>query len=140
MAASAIIQATLTGNADEVTVAEQFSRVWLRHGIADWTFVDEDGDRIPVSESAAYNLLPWVKGGRLVADKADDLYAQDVLAPFLAAAKEAVKEAERLRKLARHSQRGPTPSTSPSTAASSPNGRTSSTRTSRTKRPASSST
>jgi len=121
MAASAAIREGIT---DEVLLAEKLGGIWLRHGIRTWTFVDEEGDPIPVSEAAALDLLPWGKGGRLVADKADDLYAQDVLAPFV----EAVERARR-------SPRGQTPKK-----ATSANGATSATPTSPTKRRASSST
>lgn len=117
MAASAAIREGLT---DQVLLAEKLGGIWLRHGIRTWTFLDAEGDPVPVSTDAADDLLPWGKGGRLVADKADELYAQDVLAPFM----EAVKQAKR-------SQRGPTPKTASSTPAP-----TSSTRTSRKKRPA----
>src|SRR5436190_2313140 len=88
MAASAAIR---EGMSDPVLFAERLGVIWLRHGIRSWTFLDEEGDPVPVSSEAADDLLPWAKGGRLVADKADDLYAQDVLAPFL----EAVEQLKR---------------------------------------------
>lgn len=114
-ARSAIIE----GFTDEIAAQEAFAGIWLRHGVRDWTFLDEDGDRIPVSEQAALDLLPWAKGGRLVADKADELYATDALAPF----QEAIKQLER-------SRRGPTPkaATSPRPSGSSSTRRSTPTR------------
>lgn len=66
---------------DGVRLQELLWRVYRDHGVIGWNLVNEDG---PV-DLTAHNLeaaLPYGKGGRLVADKADDLYAQDVLAPF----------------------------------------------------------
>lgn len=71
------------GSSDLVRLQELLARVYLSHGIVDWTFVDEAGDKLPVNGDTAAALLPYAKGGRLVADRADDLYAQDVLAPFI---------------------------------------------------------
>ena len=116
----AVRQAIISGLSDQVEAQAALARIWLRE-IRDWTFVDEDGEPIPVSETAAQTLLPYGKGGRLVADKADDLYAQDVVDPLLAA----------IRALEKPSPRGPTPSTELSAISS---GHGSSTRSSRKKR------
>lgn len=58
------------------------AEVYLTHGIVDWTFTDDEGQKLPIDSETAARMLPYGKGGRLVADKADDLYAQDLLAPF----------------------------------------------------------
>lgn len=114
--------AVLSGITDEITAQMQFARIWLGE-IRAWTFTDEDGP-VPVSLEAAERLLPWAKGGRLVADAADELYAADALAPF----NEAIAQLKR-------SQRGSTPKT-----ANSQNGQTSPRPTSTTKRRSRSST
>ena len=70
------------GSTDLIALQEMLARVYLTHGVVGWTFVDDQGQPIPVSYANAMLLLPYGKGGRLVADKADELYAQDLLAPF----------------------------------------------------------
>jgi len=110
MAAQSAIQ---DGMGDALRLQELLATVWIRFGIVGWNLVDEDGADLPLSEAAA--ALPYGKGGRLVAEKADDLYAEDVLAPLVA-------------RLASISKRGPT------------NGSTSSPRKSTRKRPSPSST
>jgi hypothetical protein len=67
---------------DAVALAELLARIWIRHGIVSWNLVDADGEPIPVSASSILEFLPYGKGGRQVAEKADDIYAQDVLTPF----------------------------------------------------------
>jgi hypothetical protein len=81
---------------DPVVLQEQLAIVWIRHAIVDWTFVDEDGDKVPLTEANIARALPYGKGGRLVAERADDLYAEDILAPL----------AERLKKLSQGGRSG----------------------------------
>ena len=52
-------------------------------GILDWSFVDEAGKPVPVTAEAIERLIPWADGGMEVAEKADELYGADLLAPFL---------------------------------------------------------
>lgn len=58
-------------------------------GIRDWTFLDEAGHRIrPDVTSDGFSalvdeLLPWSNGGADVADKADELYSEEVLRPLI---------------------------------------------------------
>ena len=68
---------------DPIMLQEHLAKVWIRHGVVAWNFLDEDGEPVPLTPHNIEAGLPYAKGGRLVADKADDLYAQDVLAPFL---------------------------------------------------------
>jgi hypothetical protein len=70
------------GFADAIKLQELLATVWLRFGIVGWNLVDEHGVDLPLSAASA--ALPYGKGGRLVAEKADDLYAQDILAPLVA--------------------------------------------------------
>lgn len=79
---------------DPIALQEALARVWIRHAVIDWTFTDEDGEKVALTPENIARALPYGKGGRLVAERADDLYAEDILAPL----------AERLRTL---SQGGP---------------------------------
>ena len=67
---------------DAVRLQELLAKVYIRHAIVGWNLVDESGDAVPLTEAAITAYLPYGKGGRQVAEKADELYAQDVLAPF----------------------------------------------------------
>ncbi len=101
MAAQGVISAA---GADAVKLQELLSVLWIRHGVVDWNLVDEAGKPVPLTETNVAAALPYGKGGRLVADRADDLYAEDILAPL----------AERVAALSPH---GPTPSGRPRTSA-----------------------
>jgi hypothetical protein len=101
MAAQGAISAASTDmGIDEVRLQELLAMVWIRHGVAAWTFLDDSGADIPVNTANIAAALPYAKGGRQVADKADDLYAEAVTAPLV----------ERLAAL---SKRGPTRTPSP---------------------------
>lgn len=81
---------------DPIALQEHLAKLWIRHAVIDWTFVDEDGDKIPLTPDTIARALPYGKGGRLVAERADDLYAEDILAPL----------ADRLKKLSRSGRSG----------------------------------
>lgn len=57
-------------------------RVFIEEGITGWTFVDEDGE-IPVTPDNIERLLPWSKGGQAVAERANELYGEAILAPLV---------------------------------------------------------
>ena len=101
MSARVAMSQVLTGETDAVGLQEQLVRIWFKFGIVDWTFTDEDGDPVPVSLEQAERLLPYGKGGRLVSDKADDLYAADVTDPLVAAVEEAQKAIQKAQSSAR---------------------------------------
>ena len=92
---------------NQVTLQEQLAKVWIRHGVAEWTFLDDYGKDIPVTPENVTLALPYAKGGRLVADMADDLYAESVTAPLAEKLSEASK---------RGSTRSSRPATSPNRA------------------------
>ena len=50
--------------------------------IADWTFVGEEGAKVPVNPATIRGALPWSKGGQQVALKATEMHATALLAPF----------------------------------------------------------
>ena len=75
--------------------------VYLRHGIAAWTFVDADGRPVPITPPFIAAYLPWPES-LTVAEAADALYSEAVMAPLA-------------RKTSKSSPPGPTElSTSPS--------------------------
>lgn len=116
-AQGAISEAQGDDGLDIVRLQELLAGVWIRHSVAEWTFLDDAGGLIPVTPANVAAALPYAKGGRLVADKADDLYAEAVTGPLVA-------------KLDALSKRGSTRTPGPT----SPNGTT------RRKRPSPSST
>jgi hypothetical protein len=101
MSARVAMAQVLNGELDSITFQEVIARIWLKHGIVDWTFVDDDGDPVPVSIEQAERLLPYGKGGMLVADKADDLYAADVTDPLAEAVRTATAAMEKARRSGR---------------------------------------
>jgi len=63
------------------------AEAYLRVGVADWTFVDEAGKRVPVNPDTLRDiLLSDFALSMPVADKADDLYLQPVLGFLLSRA------------------------------------------------------
>lgn len=84
MAAQGAIAEAMENGFDQVLIQELLARVWIRHGVAAWTFLDDLGKPIPVTPDNVARALPFAKGGRAVADKADDLYNEAVLAPLAA--------------------------------------------------------
>lgn len=78
-----------TAGKDAGQVEQELAELWLRVSVAAWTFVDDDGDPIPVDKQNVVLALPYAKGGRLVADKANDLYLDSVLTPLLKEAEKA---------------------------------------------------
>lgn len=87
--------AVLAGFEDQLELQEMLARVWIRHGVVAWNLVDEKGEPVEVNAANVAAALPYGKGGRLVADRADDLYAEDILAPLV-------------QRLKNTSRRGPT--------------------------------
>jgi len=100
--ARSFFASAMTGSLEQVEVEERIAELWLSTGVASWTFVFDDGRPIPVTPENIVRALPYGKGGRLVADKADDLYVASVTAPLLA-------------QLQTLSQPGPTRSSRPAT-------------------------
>lgn len=77
-------QGAIAEAGDAARLEELLWRVYRDHCITGWNFVDRDGDPVPLTRENRERGLPFAKGGRLVAEKADDLYAPDVLAPLQA--------------------------------------------------------
>lgn len=79
MAAMGAIQDGMT---DQILLQELLAKVWMRHGIVGWNLVDEEGRPLPVDPGTIEAALPYARGGRLVADAADELYARSILDPL----------------------------------------------------------
>lgn len=74
------VLAEMTGDA-KGSVVERLGRAYLRYGIAAWTFVDDAGEAIPVTQERIARLR-WTGGLYRVADRAATLYGEAVLAPL----------------------------------------------------------
>ena len=97
-----MVSEAVTGDLDAVTVQERLVDIWLRVCVAEWTFLLDDGSPVPLTPDNVLRALPYGKGGRLVAEKADDLYARSIFDPLEA-------------RLSELSRRGSTASTRPAT-------------------------
>jgi hypothetical protein len=82
---------------DPVILQELLADIWVRHGVTGWNLLDDKGQPIPLTPENVSAALPYGKGGRLVSERADELYAEDILAPLV-------------QRLERLSPRGSTPS------------------------------
>lgn len=75
---------------DPLALQVHLSRAWVEWGILAWSFVSEGGVPVPVSPGSdgwgatIDVLLPFGRGGFEVAERADALYAEDVLRPLMA--------------------------------------------------------
>ena len=94
---------------DGVKLQELLWRVYRDHGVTGWNLVDDDGDPVPLTPENVDLALPFGKGGQAVADKADELYSEDVLRPFLARLAEIEKIAAQRRKPSKAGQTGSSP-------------------------------
>ncbi len=66
------------GGSDELT--EALGRAYAEHGIIDWTFLDDDGEPVPVTKQNI-RQLSWA-AVYPVAERGDTLYAEELLAPL----------------------------------------------------------
>ena len=80
MAAQGAIHAS---GGDTLRLQELLADIWVRHGVVGWNLLDDKGQPIPLTPDNIARALPYGKGGRLVAERADDLYAEDILAPLV---------------------------------------------------------
>lgn len=70
-------------NADSEELEIRLGRVYLKYGIVSWTFVDEQGQPVPVTRELT-GKLAW-PAVYPVANKASELYSQDLLHPLVEA-------------------------------------------------------
>lgn len=81
LAAESTIYLHKDGEAELAATA--LGRVYVAYGVADWSFLDDEGKPIPVTHDNALRALPWGRGGKEVADRAAELYAPAVLRPLV---------------------------------------------------------
>lgn len=67
---------------DSIVLQELLARVWISHGVQSWNLVDGRGKPRPISADAILDEFPYSKGGRLIADACDNLYADEILDPL----------------------------------------------------------
>lgn len=65
-----------------VDVSAFVTPVYMRFGIVDWTFTDENGEALPVTPENIEARLTWANGAFEVADAAAELYTAELLAPL----------------------------------------------------------
>lgn len=69
---------------DSLLLQALLAEVWVRFGVVGWNLLDDVGADVPLNAANIKAALPFGKGGALVAERADELYAQDILAPLVA--------------------------------------------------------
>lgn len=81
-----LVTATIasSGAADAGQLEETLGRSYLAAGILDWTFVDDAGGKVPVTRDNIARLR-WHGALIPLANRASDLYGDEVLSPLLAA-------------------------------------------------------
>lgn len=57
--------------------------VWRELGVVAWSFLDQDGEPVPITPDSLEEYLPWNAGGFAVAQRADELYSEDLVAPLV---------------------------------------------------------
>jgi hypothetical protein len=87
-----VAQNVITSDLDRGELQAGLLDAYIRYGVADWTFVDEDGEK--VVDAIESIILADFRIGAAVADRADELYTVTVLNPL----------AERASKSSRRSQ------------------------------------
>lgn len=86
---AAVYAAIRSAGSDDVRLQGLMAQAYLLFGIKRWSFTDDAGDPVRVEHSATDwadtvdQWLPWGMGGKEVAEKADSLYSDEVLRPFL---------------------------------------------------------
>ena len=104
---------------DAVRLQELLWRIYRDHCVVGWNLLDEEGEPVPLTAENKDIALPFGKGGQAVAEKADDLYSEDVLRPFLARMAALQKMADEAKRRSKRSAAGSTP-TSPTATSSRP--------------------
>jgi hypothetical protein len=86
-----VVEVNQSGS-DQAETSGRLAEAYLRVGVADWTFTDENGRKVPVNpDNLQRLLLDDFSLAMPVADRADELYLQPVLGFLLAKAASAVE-------------------------------------------------
>lgn len=81
---AAAYQAVINNASDNEWLAGTLGRIFLRDGIVRWDLQDDSGKPISV-DAALGGAVDWADTLLPIADKANELYAESVLRPFLKA-------------------------------------------------------
>lgn len=115
---------------DAVRTEVEIGRAYVAYGVVDWTFTDAEGNARPIFDSLGNRLvspndvlgeLAWNRGGMEVAERANNLYFADVIAPLVARVPRSSPGTPKVPSTSangRHGSRPPKPSGSSSTPAS----------------------
>lgn len=68
---------------DPQRLERELGLAYLLGGISGWNFLDDAGASIPVNPDTIRRALPWGAGGRLVAERANELYYEAVVRPLV---------------------------------------------------------
>lgn len=75
---------------DPMQLQVALGHAFVYYGIRAWSYVDAKGNPVPVIPrdpdwpATVDRMLPWLRGGHDLAERADALYATDVLSPWMA--------------------------------------------------------
>jgi len=75
------LRAMAKAEGDVSRFAELVGPVYIRRGLVAWNRVDEDGETLPLPDDPAVDLR--YEDAYWIAEKADDLYGESVLAPLV---------------------------------------------------------
>lgn len=72
------------GAADASTMTGLLGAAFVQHGIRRWTFLDEKGELVPLNTWTITRFTRNGEASRPVAEKANELYADKLIAPLMA--------------------------------------------------------
>ncbi len=78
---ASVIGAIRAADGDAAAAEGFMAGACLRFGIGAWSFVDEDGDRVPIDRESTARLLPFVDA-YAVADRVLAIHGDEVLRPL----------------------------------------------------------
>ncbi len=75
----------MLANAEGTWQAKESALVasYIPKAIIAWSFEDEQGHMVDINRQNAERLIPWDKGGHVVMERANELYSNRIIAPFL---------------------------------------------------------
>ena len=68
---------------DVIQLQELLGIAFVRYGVTGWNVVDEHGKPVDVNNETVEARLTWDAGGRVVADRAADLYTDAIISPLV---------------------------------------------------------
>lgn len=77
------VNASLALYDDAVALEVAMGKAYLQYGIRSWTKTDAKEAPVPVTLETIHDLLPWARGGEVVAQRANELYYESIVAPLV---------------------------------------------------------